>query len=26
MGIPAYFIWRSRGETVYQPAEIPEES
>lgn len=26
LGIPAYFIWRSRSDNVYQPAEAPEET
>jgi APA family basic amino acid/polyamine antiporter len=26
LGIPAYFIWRSRSGAVYQPSEVPEET
>jgi APA family basic amino acid/polyamine antiporter len=26
LGIPAYYIWRSRSSAVYQPAEVPEET
>jgi APA family basic amino acid/polyamine antiporter len=26
LGIPAYYIWRSRNSAAYQPAEVPEET